>query len=143
LLTELAENQHSGPVEKMFKEYLLAKAEENFDEAVARKGAHIMPDLFLSRGVYFLDKGDMQSAKKEFLAGLDEASGLPYSEGQQESLIACHYNLAVAEERLGHLKEALSWIMLAEEEQDKLGRTVLPEITPARQKLESIATSFR
>jgi len=27
-----------------------------------------MPDLFLSRGVCFLDKGDMQSAKKEFLA---------------------------------------------------------------------------
>ncbi|HEV3098796.1 MAG TPA: hypothetical protein VGY75_03685 [Candidatus Udaeobacter sp.] len=143
LLAELAENQHSGPVEKAFKEYLLANASENFDEAVTRKGAHIMPDLFLSRGVYFLDKGDMQSAKKEFLAGLDEASGLPYSEGQQESLIACHYNLAVAEQGLGHSKEALSWIRLAEEEQDKLGRTVLPEITPGRQKLESIPTSFR
>ena len=141
LLAELAENQHSGPVEKAFKEYLLAKAGENFDEAVTRKAAHIMPDLFLSRGVYFLDKGDMQSAKKEFLAGLDEASGLPYSEGQQEALIACHYNLAVAEQGLGHSKEALSWIRLAEEEQDKLGRTVLPEITPARQKLESIATT--
>jgi hypothetical protein len=143
LLAELAENQHSGPVEKAFKEYLLAKVEENFDEAIRRKGAHIMPDLFLSRGVCFLDKGDMQSAKKEFLAGLDEASGLPYSEGQQEALIACHYNLAVAEQGLGHSKEALSWIRLAEEEQDKLGRTVLPEITPARQKLESMATSFR
>jgi tetratricopeptide (TPR) repeat protein len=143
LLAELAENQHSGPVEKAFKEYLLAKAEENFDEAVRSKGAHIMPDLFLSRGVYFLDKGDMQSAKQEFLTGLDEASGLPYSDGQQEAFIACHYNLAVAEQGLGHSKEALSWIRLAEEEQDKLGRTVLPEITPARQKLESMATSFR
>ena len=40
-----------------------------------------MPDLFLNRGVCFLDKGDMQSAKKEFLAGIDEASVLPYSEG--------------------------------------------------------------
>jgi hypothetical protein len=58
-------------LKKAFKEYLLAKAEENFDEAVTRKGEHIMPDLFLSRGVYFLDKGDMQSAKKEFLSGLD------------------------------------------------------------------------
>jgi len=143
LLAELAENQHSGPVEKAFKEYLLAKAAENFDEAVTRKGAHIMPDLFLSRGVYFLDKGDMQSAKKELLTGLDEASGLPYSEGQQEALIACHYNLAVAEQGLGHSKEALSWIRLAEEEQDKLGRIVLSEITAARQKLESIATSPR
>jgi len=141
LLAELTENQHSGPVEKAFKEYLLTKAGENFDEAVTRKGAHIMPDLFLSRGVCFLDKGDMRSAKKEFLAGLDEASGLPYSEGQQEALIACHYNLAVAEQGLGHSKEALSWIRLAEEEQGKLGRTVLPEITPARQRLESIATT--
>jgi len=141
LLTELAGNQHNGPVEKAFKEYLLASAEENFDEAVTRKGAHIIPDLFLSRGVCFLDKGDMQSAKKEFLAGLDEASGSPYSEGQQEALIACHYNLAVAEQGLGHSKEALSWIRLAEEEQDKLGKTVLPEITPGRQKLESIATT--
>jgi hypothetical protein len=141
LLAELAENQHRGPVEKAFKEYLLAKAGENFDEAVTRKGAHIMPDLFLSRGVYFLDKGDMQSAKKEFLAELDEASGLPYSEGQQEALIACHYNLAVAEQGLGYSKEALSWIRLAEQEQDKLGRTVLPEITPGRQKLESMATT--
>ena len=142
LLFELSENQHSGPVEKAFKEYLLAKAEENFDEAVRRKGAHIMPDLFLSRGVCFLDEGDMQSATKEFLAGVDEASGLPYSEGQQEALIACHYNLAVAEQGLGHSKEALSWIRLAEEEQDKLGKTVLPEITPARQKLESIAKTL-
>ena len=142
LLAELAESQHSGPVEKAFKEYLLAEAEKNLDEAVARKGAHIIPDLFLSRGVYFLDKGDLQSAKKELLAGIDEASGLPYSEGQQEAVIACHYNLAVAEQGLGHSKEALAWIRLAEEEQEKLGRTVLPEITPARQKLESIATSF-
>jgi len=142
LLAELADTQHSGPVEKAFKEYLLAKASENFDEAVTRKGAHIMPDLFLSRGVCYLDKGDLESAKKEFLAGLDEASGLPYSEGQQEALIACHYNLAVAERGLGHSKEALSWVRLAEEEQDKLGRTVLPEITPARQKLESMATTL-
>jgi len=143
LLTELAGNQHGGPVEKEFKEYLLAKAGENFDEAVTRKGAHIMPDLFLSRGVCFLDKGDMQSAKKEFLAGVDEASELPYSEGQQESLIACHYNLAVAEERLGYLKEALSWIRLAEEEQNELGRTVISGLSDSRQQLESKMATLR
>jgi hypothetical protein len=142
LLAELADSQHSGPVEKEFKEHLLSKTTENFDEAVTRKGAHIIPDLFVSRGVCYLDKGDMESAKKDFLAGLDEASELPYSEGQQEALITCHYNLAVAEQGLGHSKEALAWVRLAEEEQDKLGRTVLPEITPARQKLESIATTL-
>src|SRR5437763_12681959 len=96
-----------------------------------------MPDLFLSRGVCFLDKGDMQSAKKEFLAGVDEASELPYSEGQQESLMACHYNLAVAEERIGYLKEDLSWFRFAEEEQNELVRTVSNGLVNNRQQLES------
>ena len=137
LLLELAQGRHNGPIENAFKEYLHAKTVENFDYALATKGEHIMPDLFLSRGVFFVDRDDMQSAKKEFLTELDEASSLPDSEARQESLITCHYSLAVAEERLGHLKEALSWIRLAEEEQDKLGRTVIPGLSAGRQELES------
>jgi hypothetical protein len=137
LLPELAHDRHDGPLENSFKEYLQAKAAENFDYALATKGEHIVPDLFLSRGVFFVDKGDMQSAKKEFLAELDEASSLPDSDARQEALIACHYNLAVAEERLGHLKEALTWIRLAEEGQNALGRTVIPGLSTSRQQLES------
>jgi hypothetical protein len=142
LLTELAADVHKGPAENAFKDYLQAKAAENFNEAVANKGEHIAPDLFLSRGLFYIDKGDMQSAKKEFLAGLDEASRLPYLEGRQEPMIACHYNLAVAEERQGHSKEALAWIRLAEEEQNQLGRTVIPGLTDNRQKLESKIRTF-
>jgi len=141
LLSELSENGHNGPAENAFKEYLQTKAAENFDQAVARKGAHIAPPIFLSRGVLFADKGDMQSAKNEFLAQLDEASQLPDSEARDEALITAYYDLAVAESGLGHPKEALTWIRLADEGQDKLGRTVLPEITAARQKLESIVTT--
>jgi protein O-mannosyl-transferase len=137
LLSELSENQHNGPAEKAFKEYLQTKAQENFNQAVAIKGEHIIPDLFLGRGVLFVDRGDMQSARKEFLIGLDEASRLPYSGGRQEALIWCHYNLAVAEGTVGNLKEALSWIRLAEEEQDKLGRTLIPGLTADRENLES------
>jgi hypothetical protein len=140
LLSELSADQHTGPTENAFKEYLQTKASENFDRALATKGEHLMPDLFLSRGVLLVDKGDMQSAKKEFLAELDEASRLPSPEERQEALIACHYNLAVAEEGLGNSKEALSWIRLAEQEQDQLGRTVIPGLTDDRQKLESTMT---
>jgi hypothetical protein len=142
LLAELADNQHGGLVEKAFKEHLLAQAVENFDQAIARKGSHIMPDLFVSRGVCFLDQDELEPAKKEFLIAVDEASELPYSDGQQEALITAYYNLAVSEQGLGNSKEALSWLKRAEETQDKLGRTVLPEITPARQKLESMATTL-
>ncbi|HXQ02669.1 MAG TPA: hypothetical protein VN801_06835 [Candidatus Udaeobacter sp.] len=143
LLSELSEKQRNGPAENAFKEYLQTRAAENFDQAVARKGAHIAPPIFLSRGVLFADKGDMQSAKNEFLAELEEASQLPYSEARDEAVITAYYDLAVAEAGLGHSREALKWIRLADEEQAKLGRTVLPEITAARQKLESMATSFR
>jgi hypothetical protein len=100
-----------------------------------------MPDLFLNRGVLFLDKGDMQSAKKEFLAELDEVSQLPSPEARQEALIACYYNLAVTEEGLGNSREALSWIRLAEQEQNQLGRTVIPGLSDNRQKLESTMTT--
>ena len=137
LLAELSLNQHNGPVENAFKEYLQNKAAENFDEAVAKKGREVMADLFLVRGVLFADKGEMQSAKKEYVAGIDEASRLTYSEVQQEVLVSCHYNLGVAEWTLGHYKEALSWMRIAEEEQDKLGRTLIPELTVNRKKLEA------
>jgi hypothetical protein len=55
--------------------------------------------------------------------------------------IACHYNLAVAETGLGNSKEALSWIRLSEQEQNQLGRTVIPGLSENRQKLESTMTT--
>jgi hypothetical protein len=141
LLSDLSTDQHTGSTENAFKEYLQTQASENFDHALATKGEHLMPDLFLSRGVLLLDKGEMQSAKKEFLTELDEVSRLPSPEARQESLIACYYNLAVAEEGLGNSKEALSWITLAEQEQNQLGRTVIPGLSDDRQKLESKMTT--
>ena len=141
LLSELSAEQHSGPAESGFKQHLQTKASENFDRALATKGEHLMPDLFLSRGVLLLDKGDMQSAKKEFLAELDEVSQLPSPEARQEALIACHYNLAVAEQGLGNSREALSWMRLAEQEQDQLGKTVIPGLSNDRQKRESTMTT--
>lgn len=137
LLSELSTDHHNGPTENAFKEYLQTQASENFDRALATKGEHLMPDLFLNRGVLLLDKGDMQSAKKEFLAELDEVSQLPSPEARQEALIACHYNLAVTEDGLGNSREALFWIRLAEQEQNQLGRTIIPGLSDGRQKLES------
>jgi protein O-mannosyl-transferase len=143
LLTEFLDKPHKRPVENAFKEYLQTKAAENFDKAAAKKGTHIIPDLFLCRGVLLADKGDMQSAKKEFLAQLDEGSQLPYSEARQEAVIRAHYNLAVADEALGNSNEALAWIRLAEDEQEKLGTTVIPDLTASRKKLESIGTTLQ
>ena len=80
---------------------------------------------------------DMESAKRQFLEELNEISQLPSPEARQEALIACYYNLGVAEAGLGNAKEALSWIRLAEQEQNQLGRTIIPGVSDSRQKLES------
>ena len=141
LLAELSIDQHTGPAENAFKEYLQTKATDNFDRALATKGEHLMRDLFLNRGVLLLDKGDMQSAKKELLAELDEVSQLPSPEARQEAPIACYYNLAIAEEGLGNSGVALSWIRLAEQEQNQLGKTIIPGLSEDRQKLESTTTT--
>ena len=138
LLTELSTNQHNGPVENAFKEDLLNKSKEYLDSAVAVKGNHIMGDLYFHRGMLFLDKGDMSSAKKEFLAGINEASRLTFSEGQEEVFVNCHYNLGIAEWSMGNYKEALPWIKLAEEEQNKFGGNWFPDLTANRKRLESI-----
>lgn len=142
LLPELSNSQHDGAAEKAFKEYLQSKGGENLDEAVAQKGQHIDPNLFLSRAVLFIDKGDMQSSLREFQNALDEASRMTDSEAQRETLIMCHYNLALAEWAFGHFKEALSWIRLAEAEQNKFGRTVIPDLSAKREKLESMAATL-
>ena len=141
LLAELSTDQHTGATEKAFKEYLQTEASENFDRALATKGEHLMPDLFLSRGVLLLDKGDMQSAKREFLAELEEVSHLPSPEGRQQALVACYYNMAVAEDGLGNSNQALSWIRRAEQEQNQLGKTIIPGLSEDRQKLESTTTT--
>jgi hypothetical protein len=141
LISEFSADQHTGSTENAFKEYLQNQAWENFDRALATKGEHLMPDLFLNRGVLLLDKGNMEWAKKELLAELDEVAQLPSPEARQESLVACYYNLAVAEEGLGNSKEALSWIKRAEQEQNELGRTIVPGLRQVRQKLESTITT--
>ena len=143
LLTELSDQQRNGPVEKAFREYLHAQAAAIFDQALARKGDHVAPNLFLSRGLLFTEKGDLDSAKTEFLAAVDDASALQSSDTRLEALVSAHYNLAVVEQRLGDLKEALSWITQAEAEQEQLGRTVVPELFESRKKLESMADRFQ
>ena len=137
LLAELKTNEHDGSIENAFKDYLEAKGTQSLDEAIARKGTHIVPNLFLGRGLFLVDKEDMQSAKQEFLRALDETAQLPSSDARQEASIMCYYNLAAVEARIGHLKDALSWIRLAEQEQNQLGRTVIPGLSEDRQKLES------
>lgn len=142
LLNELNTNKHNGPVEEEFKKYLQTLALNDLDEAVKRKGKNIMGEMFFHRGMLKIDMGDLQGAKKEFLSAITEVSRSNYEGGQQEVLVNCHYNLAIAEWTLGNYKEALPWIKLAEDEQNKFGQVWFSDLTDNRKKLEQIIASL-
>ena len=142
LLSELSTNKHNGLIEKDFQEYLQTFAWENFEQAIAKKGRHVMPDLYFHRGLLKMDRGDMKAAKKEFLAGIEEASRSGFSEGRLEVLINIHNNLGIAEWTMGEYKEALRWLLLAEEEQNQLGRIVISDLSINRQRLEQFINSL-
>lgn len=143
LLNELNSNQHNGPVENAFQKRLQTLALNYLDEALAKKGKHVMADLYFHRGMLKLDMGELQGAKKEFMGGMDEASRLEFTEGRQEVLVNCHYNLGIVEWTLRNYQEALHWIRMAEDEQNSFGGNWFPELTANRKRLEQIIASLQ
>jgi tetratricopeptide (TPR) repeat protein len=142
LLSEWSGGQRGGPVEKTFQDYVRTLAWQAFDRALLTKGKHIMPDLYLRRGLLLLDRDDLQGARKEFLAGVDEAPRSSFTERRAEILVNTYNNLGIIAWRETNYSEALRWLRLAEEEQTRSGGDWLPDLTANRKRLEAIIASL-
>ena len=129
-------------METEFQHYLRTLAQQGFDSALSAKGKHIVPELYLRRGLLRLDQDDLQGARKEFLAAVDEASRSSFTEQRQEVLVNSYYNLGVVAWRQTNYTEALHWLRLAEEEQTRSGANWLPDLTANRKRLEAIIASL-
>ena len=101
-----------------------------------------MADLYLRRGLLLLDQDDLQGARGEFLAAVDEASRSSFTEGRQEVLVNSYNNLGIVAWRQTNYSEALHWLRLAEEEQTRSGANWLPDLTANRKRLEAIIASL-
>ena len=101
-----------------------------------------MPDLYLRRGLLLLDRDDLQGARKEFLAGVDEAPRSSFTEGRAEIVVNIYNNLGILEWREANYSEALRWLRLAEEEQTRSGGNWLPDLTANRKRLEAIIATL-
>jgi tetratricopeptide (TPR) repeat protein len=143
LLSEWRSGQRGGPSDKIFQNHLRKLALDAFDQALSKKGRHIMPDLYFHYGLLLLDQGNLPEAKKEFLAAIDEASRSGFVEGKQETLVNSHYNLGVLTWTQGNYEEALHWLKLGEEEQIRFGGNWIPDITQSRKRLETIIASLK
>jgi hypothetical protein len=142
LLSEWSQGQRGGAIETEFQHHLRTLAQQGFDSAVSAKGKHILPDLYLRRGLLLLDQDDLQGARKELLAAVDESSRSNFTEGRQEVLVNIYNNLGIVAWRQTNYPEALHWLRLAEEEQTRSGSNWLPDLTANRKRLEAIIASL-
>ena len=142
LLSEWSQGQRGGAIETEFQHHLRTLAQQGFDNALAAKGRHILPDLYMRRGLLLLDQDDLQGARREFLAAVDEASRSSFTEGRQEVLVNSYNNLGIVAWRQTNYPEALHWLRLAEEEQTRSGANWLPDLTANRKRLEAIIASL-
>jgi hypothetical protein len=142
LLSEWSQGQRGGAIETEFQHHLRTLAQQGFDSALSAKGRHILPDLYLRRGLLLLDQDDLQGARGEFLAAVDEASRTSFTEGRQEVLVNSYNNLGIVAWRQTNYSEALHWLRLAEEEQTRSGSNWLPDLTANRKRLEAIIASL-
>ena len=141
LLSEWSQGQRGGAIETEFQHHLRTLAQQGFDSALSAKGQHILPDLYLRRGLLLLDQDDLQGARGEFLAAVDEASRSSFTEGRQEVLVNSYNDLGIVAWRQTNYSEALHWLRLAEEEQTRSGSNWLPDLTANRKRLEAIIAS--
>ncbi|TMI78156.1 MAG: hypothetical protein E6H10_17665 [Bacteroidetes bacterium] len=138
LLSEWEKNSHDGNAEKAFVADLRKLAHAAYDQALATKGKHIMPDLFFHRGLLYLDEGKMTEAKEQFMKGIDEASRSSYTQGSQEVLLNCHFNLGVVYWAEQNYPEALKWMTMVRDERTRFGSNLFPDINTHIQRLQQM-----
>ena len=141
LLAEWDKNTKDGTAEKEFVNDLRKLSDAAYKEALARKGKHIMPDFFFHWGLLFLDEGRLNEAKEQFMKGIDEASRSSYTEGSQEVLVNCHFNLGVTYWTEGNLQEALKWMTVVRDEQARFGNSWFPDVNTYVQRLQQMIKS--
>jgi hypothetical protein len=137
LLSEWQENKRGGPVEREFQNYLWRVAWDNFEKALVTRGTHVFPNLYFSRGKLLLDKGDLEGAKREFLASLQEASLSSVKDVREEVTVSSHNALGAIAWREGNFRESLKWYKMAEEEQSRFGGNWIPDISSSRKRSEA------
>jgi len=141
LLLEWKAGQHGGPVEKAFQEDLRTLAWDLLERGLRTKGDRAMASLYFRRGMVLGVRGNLDGARKEFLAALDEASGETDVNAQHEVIVVSHDALGVLAWTASNYREALRWFRMAEEEQARFGGRWVSDITAKCQQMEKLIAS--
>jgi hypothetical protein len=141
LVSELSSGQQNGPMRREFKAQVMSLAWDAFQHTVDQKGDRIMPALFYNRGLILLEQNDLNGAKKEFLNGVNEASGETFAPVRDEVTVYCYTDLGIISWKQANFEESLKWFRLAEQRQNTAGANWVPTIGQTRKQLEAIIAS--
>jgi len=138
---ELSAGRRTASTEKEFKNQALSLAWDAFEKTVQNKEDRVMPGLFYNRGLILLERNDLDGARKEFLAGVNEASKEGFAPVRNEITVYCYTNLGIISWRETNYQESLKWFRLAEQQQNIAGVNWMPTISQTRKQLEAIIAS--
>jgi tetratricopeptide (TPR) repeat protein len=141
LLSEWKAGQHGGPAEKAFQENLRTLAWDLLERGLRTKGDRPMASLYFRRGMVLGVRGNLDGARKEFLAALDEAPRETDIDAQHEVIVVSHDALGVLAQTASDYREALRWFRMAEEEQARFGGRWVSDITAKRKRMEALIAS--
>ena len=141
LLSEWKAGQHGEPVEKVFQDNLRTLAWDLLERGLRTKGDRPMASLYFRRGMLLGVRGNLNEARKEFQAALDEASRETDINAQHEMIVVSHDALGVLAWTASDYREALHWFQMAEEEQARFGGRWVSDITAKRQRMETLLAS--
>ena len=98
-----------------------------------------MASLYFRLGTVLGVRGNLDGARKEFLAALDGASRETDINAQHEMIVVSHDALGVLAQTANNYREALRWFRMAEEEQARFGGRWVSDITAKRKRMEEMA----
>jgi hypothetical protein len=138
---EITSGQANGQMHKEFKDQIMSLAWDAFQKTLQTKGDRVMPALFYNRGLILMERNDLNGAKKEFLAGVNEASREGFAQVRNELTVYCYTDLGIISWKQVNYEESLKWFKLAEQQQNSAGANWVPTLSQTCKQLEGIIAS--
>ena len=125
-------------MKKELKNQILSLAWDAFEKTLRAKGDRVMAALFYNRGLILLEQNDLNGAKKEFVAGVNEASRETFVPVKNELTVYCYTDLGIIAWKQMNYEESLKWFRLGDQLQKNAGANWVPTIEQTCKQLEGI-----
>ena len=138
LISEWDSGQRGGTIEKEFQEHIRTEALNAFTVALQKKGNRVMPGIYYNRGTILLERGDLEGARNEYQATLDEVAKESFVEVREQLTVYSYYGFGIIEYKRGNYAGAKAWYEKANQAQKSYGRIWIARLPDDIKALDQI-----